>query len=131
MEFVDQRDLPDVDLAELVRDGVIDPGKHIVLLGTTVRVIESNEIKSESPISLEPGQLWWDERRCWCDGSESIDAVFLILSADRELGLYFYRCAMFMWCRDGYCGADDHKFTEDEVRRMTYVGNIASIKSFK
>lgn len=89
---------------------------------------------SAPPSQLNPGQVWWDEHRNWCDGSDTLDVVYLLLSADQEGELYVWRCAFFMWVgggMNGYCGAHDRKFTEDEVRMMTYAGAIDSIKNFK
>ena len=76
------------------------------------------------------GDLFWDEHRDWCDGSETLNVCYLVLSADEKRDRYLYRCAFFMWAADGYCGAHERKFTAEEVLKMTRVGNIADIKSF-
>lgn len=77
------------------------------------------------------GDLFWDKDHVWCDGSDTIDAVNLVLSADTEDGVYYYRLAHFTWCPSvGYCGAHDRKFAADDVLKMTKVGNITDIKAF-
>lgn len=77
------------------------------------------------------GDMFWDKNRDWCDGSDSLDVCYIILSADQDGDLYLYRCAFFMWACDGYCGSHDRKFTEDDILKMTKVGNVGSIKSFQ
>jgi hypothetical protein len=81
-------------------------------------------------MQLEIGQLWWDEFHKCTDGSDTIDVVNLIISADQEGDLYIYKCAFFMWAGKGYCGAPIRGFTEEEIKQMTLVGNISEIKSF-
>ena len=76
------------------------------------------------------GDLFWDKDHAWTDGSQDLDMVNLVLSADQEDGERHYRVGTFMWCGSGYCGAHDRKFTAGEVLKMTKVGNIAEIKSF-
>ena len=74
------------------------------------------------------GSLWYDKDHKWCDGSDTIDLVHLVLSADKETiwgqVFYLYKTAVFLWSSPGYCGAHMRKFTEDELRLMYEVGNI-------
>lgn len=87
---------------------------------------------------LKIGQLWWDKNHVWCYGSDTIDVCYLILSGenpypgqtdDKALDKWFWK-TLFMWCGDGYCGAQIREFTEDEIKLMELVGSIEDIKKF-
>lgn len=104
----------------------------------------SIELESRSPspgvsgsaagTEIRPGQIWWDKDRRWCDGSDTLDVVYLTLSRDPEPelgGEMYWKAAFFMWCGDGYCGASVRLFTDAEIHCMTLVGNIAAIKGFQ
>jgi len=81
---------------------------------------------------IAPGQIWWDKDRKWCDGSDYLNIVFVVLSGDRESSGHpiVWKMANFMWCSTGYCGADIREFQSKEVLLMQLVGNISDIKSF-
>jgi len=104
-------------------------GWAIGVLGLGGTAKASQTTQSDTDITI--GDLFWDEHHVWCDGCDTIDVVNLVLSADMEDGVYYYRLATFSWCPSvGYCGALDRKFERHDVLKMTKVGNIVSIKSF-
>ena len=86
-------------------------------------------------MTIKIGDLFWDKNRDWCDGSESLDACYLVLSGDREFwegkDHFVFKCAFFVWAGGGYMGAPIRPFEEYELMKMTKIGNISSIKSFE
>lgn len=81
---------------------------------------------------ITPGQIWWDKDRKWCDGSDSLNMIHVVLSGDRNEGnkQFYWKLAQFMWCSDGYCGAPIREFTDKEIKMMQLIGNLSDIKKF-
>jgi len=107
------------------------PGAKHIQDGVLVRVMRF--VGEESFVSsVAIGDMFWDKGHDWCDGCEELDLCGLVLSADRsKIGdPYLWRVAMFVWCGDGYMGANVREFTEAEVLKMVKVGNVADVKRF-
>lgn len=92
------------------------------------------KVGASQSIKLRPGQLWWDKDCCWTSGWKEAQKICLLLSADTEVfqneRISFWSVAEFYWCTDSYMGAPIRKFTEEEVRKMYYVGDVKQIKGF-
>lgn len=80
-------------------------------------------------MELKVGQVWYDVDHVWTNGSHELDIVHVVLSADMEGGKYYWSTANFIWISDGigFSGAYIRKFTEEEIMKMRYIGNLDSI----
>lgn len=71
-------------------------------------------------MNLAPGQLWIDVDKIYSDSMAKV--IFLLLSADYEGELYVWSAAQFHYHSPGFSGAFVRKFTEEEIRKMSYAG---------
>ena len=104
------------------------------VLGLSLSSKASESLPASDRDKIRPGDLFWDKDRVFTGGSQTLNMVHIVLSADwTDDGEEYWILARFMWLGPGYSrysGANTREFTDAEVLRMTRVGNIADIKSF-
>ena len=73
----------------------------------------------EKAMELKPGQIWVG--KCLTSYEPNLWFAYVLLSADKEDGIYWWSAAEFM---KGTFGAQIRKFTEDEIKKLEWFGNI-------
>ncbi len=88
-------------------------------------------------MKIEIGDIFHDINHCWTDGSDNLDMIHIILSADRIKfgpGKYskesYWEVSNHMSVLGNYCGGRIRHFRDDEILLMKKVGNIKDIISF-
>jgi len=76
-------------------------------------------------ITVKPGQIWIDDKHVWDPGCTS-DFVYIIKS--REPGEGWETICFQNW---NYGGYSRNGFTDAEINRMKFIGNLSGFKDPK